>query len=94
MKDVIIIGAGMAGLSAALELKRRGISFAILEAQDQPGGRAITHYFPTGVIADLGAHWLHGKNNPLKDLLDHHDISYCKDEAKNIFIFENGKGHA
>ena len=42
--DVVIIGAGVAGLAAAAELQSRGISYVILEAQDHIGGRCITEY--------------------------------------------------
>ncbi|BCM22008.1 flavin monoamine oxidase family protein [Mesorhizobium sp. J8] len=37
--DVVIVGAGFTGLSAALELKRAGIDFLVLEARDRVGGR-------------------------------------------------------
>jgi len=39
MKNVIVIGAGLAGLSAARQLKKTGFAVRVLEAQDQPGGR-------------------------------------------------------
>ncbi|MGY8990948.1 MAG: FAD-dependent oxidoreductase, partial [Rhodospirillales bacterium] len=44
MLDVIIIGAGMAGITAARELTRAGRSVAILEARDRIGGRIKTIY--------------------------------------------------
>jgi len=40
--DVIIIGAGFAGLSAAKELTKQGISFIVVEASDRIGGRAYS----------------------------------------------------
>ncbi|HEV2730014.1 MAG TPA: FAD-dependent oxidoreductase, partial [Terriglobales bacterium] len=40
--DVIILGAGAAGLSAALELSRAGLTVAIIEARDRIGGRIFT----------------------------------------------------
>lgn len=40
--DVVIIGAGLAGLMAGRELAKAGLSIRILEAQDRPGGRAYT----------------------------------------------------
>jgi oxygen-dependent protoporphyrinogen oxidase len=40
--DVVIVGAGMAGLSAGYELFRRGVSFVILESRDRPGGVVLS----------------------------------------------------
>ena len=44
---VCIIGAGMAGLYSALILDHLGIKYDLLEANDRPGGRVLTHYFST-----------------------------------------------
>ena len=40
--DVVVVGAGIAGLSAARELQNSGASVAVLEARDRIGGRAHT----------------------------------------------------
>lgn len=90
MTKVIIVGAGMAGLAAALELKARGIGYAILEAASHPGGRAVTVTTATGTSVDLGAHWLHGEDTPLKALLDSYEIGYRADEESDMLICENG----
>ena len=42
--DTIVIGAGQAGLAAGYHLQRAGVSFAILEAGDQPGGSWPAYY--------------------------------------------------
>jgi len=91
--DVIIVGAGMAGLSAALELKSQGLSCLILEAQPHVGGRAASIVTSSGASADLGAHWLHGKDNPIRDLLDRYQIPYEKDKARHMRIYQDGKMH-
>lgn len=63
--DVIVIGAGAAGIAAARRLVERGLSIAVLEARDRVGGRAVTTSL-RGHAIDLGAHWLHaGPVNPL-----------------------------
>ena len=41
-EDVVIVGAGMAGMACALELKERGIPFTVVEAAQEPGGRVRT----------------------------------------------------
>jgi monoamine oxidase len=57
--DVVVVGAGAAGLSAARTLIDRGYSVAILEARDRIGGRAYTESETFGVPYDHGCHWLH-----------------------------------
>jgi polyamine oxidase len=66
--DVIIIGAGMAGLSAARKLVDAGKTVTIIEARDRIGGRIHTDQ-TLGFAAELGAGWIHGiSGNPLMDL--------------------------
>eukprot|EP00027_Filamoeba_sp_ATCC50430_P014512 CAMPEP_0168573144 /NCGR_PEP_ID=MMETSP0413-20121227/18362_1 /TAXON_ID=136452 /ORGANISM="Filamoeba nolandi, Strain NC-AS-23-1" /LENGTH=489 /DNA_ID=CAMNT_0008606343 /DNA_START=583 /DNA_END=2049 /DNA_ORIENTATION=- len=62
---VIVIGAGMAGLSAALELLSQGVDVIVLEGRNRIGGR-ITKSNTFEVPIDLGASWIHGVDgNPL-----------------------------
>ncbi|WP_430679441.1 flavin monoamine oxidase family protein [Mesorhizobium album] len=56
--DVAIVGAGFTGLSAALELKRAGIDFVLLEARDRPGGRVEATRNGLGERIDSGAQFL------------------------------------
>ena len=58
--DVVVIGAGSAGLSATAELMRRGISVLCIEGMNRIGGRCYTDNSTFGVPADIGGHWLHG----------------------------------
>jgi monoamine oxidase len=63
--DVIVVGAGSAGIAAARSLIANGLTVTILEARDRIGGRTLTRSFK-GHPLDLGAHWLHaGPINPL-----------------------------
>src|SRR3974390_1365949 len=57
--DVVIIGAGAAGLGAAHALKVSGLSVIVLEARDRVGGRGHTIMASPEVTFDLGCGWLH-----------------------------------
>lgn len=66
--DVVVIGAGVAGLSAAAQLRRHGLSAVVLEASGRIGGRARTVLETAldGAWFDHGASWLHvAETNPL-----------------------------
>jgi monoamine oxidase len=62
--DVLVIGAGGAGLTAARTLTESGVSVIVLEARDRIGGRAYTDT-SLGVAWDRGCSWLHSSDvNP------------------------------
>ena len=73
-QSVVIIGAGIAGLSAARRLHDAGLSVTVLEARKRAGGRIWTNE-SLGSPLDLGASWIHGiENNPIYDLATQNNI--------------------
>jgi monoamine oxidase len=56
--DVAIVGAGLAGLSAARRLARAGREVCVLEARGRVGGRIVNHRVERGVIAELGGQYV------------------------------------
>jgi monoamine oxidase len=67
--DVVIVGAGAAGIAAARRIAATGRTFILLEAADHIGGRCITETRTFGVPYDRGAHWIHTPDlNPLTKL--------------------------
>jgi monoamine oxidase len=64
--DVIIIGAGAAGIAAARRLAAAGRRYLVIEATNHVGGRCITDTASFGVPFDRGAHWIYlPDSNPL-----------------------------
>ncbi len=55
--DAMIVGGGVAGLTAARELAKRGASFVVLEARDRVGGRTLSQKLGRDWI-DLGGQWI------------------------------------
>jgi monoamine oxidase len=63
--DVVVIGAGAAGLAAAKTLIGRGFAVQVVESRNRIGGRAWTDIAQYGVPVDLGCSWLHSADiNP------------------------------
>ncbi|MEO1191927.1 MAG: NAD(P)/FAD-dependent oxidoreductase [Pseudomonadota bacterium] len=63
--DVVVVGAGAAGLSAAKELQAHGLECVVVEGAPRIGGRACSREIAPGVWFDLGCGFLHqGKTNP------------------------------
>ena len=76
--EVVIIGAGIAGLEAARTLHSKGISFVVVEANNRIGGRVHTNNDIFGVPFDMHAHWMsYPSGNPL--------IKYGKNNGFDIY---------
>jgi len=87
--DVIIIGAGSAGLSAAKELSRLGKTHTVVEGSHRIGGRAYSEEIASGVWFDLGCAWLvEGAANPFVPIADELGITVGKDK-RDLFKGEN-----
>ena len=87
--DVIIIGAGAAGLSAAKELSRVGLTYTVVEGSHRIGGRAYSEEIAPGVWFDLGCAWLvGGAANPFVAIADELGITLGKDKSAK-FKLEN-----
>lgn len=73
--DVIVIGAGAAGLAAANVLVEGGLDVLVLEARSRVGGRIETAASAeTGMPIELGAEFLHGAATPCRELAERHGL--------------------
>ncbi|MBC3883808.1 flavin monoamine oxidase family protein [Undibacterium griseum] len=68
--QVLVIGAGIAGLAATRKLHDIGLDVIVLEARDRTGGRIHTYANWRGPAVDIGASWIHGAglSNPVARL--------------------------
>src|SRR5258708_10708466 len=74
-REVVIAGAGVAGLAAAATLEERGIPFTVLEARDRIGGRIWTkHPSSPAVPVELGAEFIHGEAPEVEALAASHKL--------------------
>jgi monoamine oxidase len=75
--DVIVVGAGAAGLAAARRAQELGLTVLVLEAKRRIGGRAHTDTETLGVLWDRGAQWLHhAGRNPFTRFADAQGFRY------------------
>lgn len=90
--DVVIVGAGAAGIGAGLALQAQGIPFIIVEAAGRAGGRAYTDAASLPVPWDHGCHWLHCADvNPLVEWADKLGATYRKRKWDDHFAVWAGR---
>jgi monoamine oxidase len=66
--DVVVVGAGLAGLTAAREVAKAGRSVIVLEARDRVGGRVLNHSIGSGDYAELGGMFIGPTQDRMKAL--------------------------
>ncbi|MGC2405201.1 MAG: FAD-dependent oxidoreductase, partial [Candidatus Cybelea sp.] len=89
--DVIVVGAGAAGLAAARTLACRSLRVVLIEARDRVGGRVLTRATARPLIpAELGAEFIHGAARETIELL-HAAGTAAVDIGGEIWNREDGK---
>ena len=98
-RDVVVIGAGPAGLMAARTLKKKGLSVAVLEARERVGGRTwngkvkdaegVEHFI------ELGGQWISPDQTRLTELVDELGLETFQRyrEGKSIYVAPDGTRH-
>ena len=87
-KRIVIIGAGLCGLTLAYLLKKRGISSTVLEARSRIGGRIQTARKKDQAPIEMGATWLGTKHEALKTLLDEVKIGIFQQDLGDRAFYE------
>jgi putrescine oxidase len=91
-RDVVIIGAGASGLTAATELKKAGLSVSVLEARDRVGGRLWTEDID-GAILEIGGQWVSPDQDALIETIEDLGLSTYERyrDGVNIYIGPGGE---
>src|SRR5271168_4818746 len=87
--DVLVIGAGMAGLTAARTLAEAGLRVLVLESQNRVGGRILTERVGDQVI-ELGAEFVHGRPPELLALIEEAGLTLTERDGA-LLSFEDGR---
>lgn len=89
---VIVVGAGLAGLSAAYELLRRGHNVTVVEARTHAGGRVLTLRNPWDdkLYGEAGGEWVHPNHTYIQHYIKEFGLELSPDEGEKGF-WDNGK---
>ena len=95
--DILVLGAGMAGISAARRLRERGVEdVVVVEATDRIGGRVKDLQFG-GVNVELGANWVHygeleeNSVHPLEQFVERTNLSFVTDDYEDVIFRYQGQ---
>lgn len=86
--DIIIIGAGLSGLTLAYFLKQHDIDVILVEARERLGGRIYTKQSPNNPPIELGATWISAQHTLLLDLASELELDIFEQELGNSAIYE------
>jgi monoamine oxidase len=90
--DVIVVGAGAAGLAAARTLARRALRVLLIEARDRVGGRVLTRATTRPLIpAELGAEFIHGTASETIELLRAAGTAAVDIGAREFWNLQDGR---
>jgi monoamine oxidase len=90
--NVVVVGAGFAGLAAALDLHDAGLSVTVIEARDRVGGRVHSVELGNGEIVELGAEWIFAEDEALQATIDRLGLVAC--EAGVDYLRREPRGEA
>ena len=90
MLDCVVVGAGIAGLQAALRLDDAGRDFVILEARGRVGGRIENVTLDDGQIAEHGGQWINPGHEQMLALVDGYGLKHVPPTGGDILVVSKG----
>ena len=92
--DVLVVGAGLAGLIAARDLTAAGRSVLVLEARDRVGGRVVNQDIGNGKIVEMGGQWAGPTQDRLLALADELGVATFPtyDTGQKVLHFNGKRG--
>jgi putrescine oxidase len=90
-RDVVVVGAGASGLTAANELKKAGHSVVVLEARDRVGGRLWTDTVD-GAMLELGGQWVSPEQDALKQTIAELGLERYSRHRDGDSVYVNARG--
>ena len=93
-RDVVVIGAGACGLTAATRLKAAGASVVVLEARDRVGGRLWTDE-SSGALLELGGQWISPDQTALSAAVDELGLATFSRyrDGDSVYVGTDGAAH-
>ncbi|REJ05864.1 FAD-dependent oxidoreductase [Microbacterium bovistercoris] len=93
-RDVVIIGAGAAGTTAANQLRKAGLTVAVLEARDRVGGRLWTDVIE-GAMLEIGGQWVSPDQDALKETIEELGLETFSRyrEGDSVYVGPDGQLH-
>lgn len=86
--SVICIGAGLAGLSAAYALKRKGCEVTVLESGDRIGGRVFSHQIADRLVVELGGEWVGNSHSRIRELCEQFKLDLINNQMDTHLIYK------
>ncbi len=90
MTDVVVIGAGLAGLACATRLAASDADVMVLEARDRVGGRSEGGSLPDGTPVELGGQWLGPTQHRMRALVDELGLRTFPTHVTGDAVYEFG----
>jgi monoamine oxidase len=93
--DVIVVGAGLAGLTAAHRLTELGRAVVVLEARDRVGGRVVNETTSDGTVVELGGQWVGPTQDGVLALAEDLKLELFPtyNEGENVVVYHGRKQH-